>query len=62
MLLYWVYNEIAVLLRPHCRSSMWPFCKATYCDSATDQSEKKASYITHNDWSIAESQHTAISL
>jgi len=24
-----------------------------YCDSASDQSEKKASYITHNDWSIA---------
>jgi len=25
------------------------------CDSATDQLEKKASYITHNDWSVASS-------
>jgi len=29
---------------------------AVCCDSATDQSEKKTSYITRNDWSVAESQ------
>jgi len=26
------------------------------CDFATDRSKKKVSYITHNDWSVAESQ------
>jgi len=43
-----MFESVNVMENSYAGSTMRSQCR---CDSATDQSEKKTSYITHNDWS-----------